>query len=426
MKMKRLIPIVLALGMLTVGCGQTNQEAMNEVEEKSTPVKVEQVSKGQISNTFTYGGKINPKQQITVTSKIVGKVKEVNFDIGDVVKAGDVLFTLDEKDIQNTIRSLEAQIKSAEATVNMSKIGLNSAKGSQKEQQKSQLESSLKMAEIQLQDAKKAYEDMKTLYEIGSASKQQLDQMKTAYETASIGYNSAKDAYDLFINSLSKESIERAESQLTQAAATKEGLEVQLANAYESLKDTAVKSPIDGIVSSRTIDPGEMVSGAVAPFTIIQMDTVSVEVNVSEQLINKIEKGQKVTVHVSSAFDKPFEGTIHAISPAADERTFTYPVKIEIPNKEGLLKPGMFAEVEFSADTVKDAVIVPREAVLTEGDVHYVYIVEGDRAKKLAVKLGLDNGKEAEILEGLNEGVQLVIKGQNYLEDGGKVQITEN
>ena len=204
------------------------------------------------------------------------------------------------------------------------------------------------MAEIQLQDAKKAYEDMKTLYEIGSASKQQLDQMKTAYETASIGYNSAKDAYDLFINSLSKESIERAESQLTQAAATKEGLEVQLANAYESLKDTAVKSPIDGIVSSRTIDPGEMVSGAVAPFTIIQMDTVSVEVNVSEQLINKIEKGQKVTVHVSSAFDKPFEGTIHAISPAADERTFTYPVKIEIPNKEGLLKPGMFAEVEFS------------------------------------------------------------------------------
>ena len=78
----------------------------------------------------------------------------------------------------------------------------------------------------------------------------------------------------MFINSLSKESIERAESQLTQAAATKEGLEVQLANAYESLKDTAVKSPIDGIVSSRTIDPGEMVSGAVAPFTIIQMDTV--------------------------------------------------------------------------------------------------------------------------------------------------------
>jgi RND family efflux transporter MFP subunit len=199
-----------------------------------------------------------------------------------------------------------------------------------------------------------------------------------------------------------------------------------LANAYETLKDAAVRSPIDGIVSSRTIDAGEMVSGAVAPFTIIQMDTVSVEVNVSEQLINKIEKGQKVNVYVSSAFDKPFEGTIQAISPAADERTFTYPVKIEISNKEGLLKPGMFAEVEFAADTVKDAVIVPREAVLTEGDMHYVYIVEGERAKKLEVKLGLDNGKEAEILEGLKEGAQLVVKGQNYLEDGGKVQIADN
>lgn len=427
MKMKRLIPAVLALGILTVGCSQTNKEAMNEVEEeKTTPVRVEQVSKGQISNTFTYGGKINPKQQITVTSKIAGKVKEVNFDIGDVVKAGDVLFTLDEKDIQNTIRSLEAQLKSAEAAVNMSQVGLNSAKGSQQEQQKNQLEANLKMTEIQLQDAKKAYEDIKTLYEIGSASKQQLDQMETAYETASIGYNSAKDAYDLFINSLSKENIERAQNQLTQAAATKEGLEVQLANAHETLKDAAVKSPIDGIVSSRMIDSGEMVSGAIAPFTIIQMDTVSVDVNVSEQLINKIEKGQKVDVYISSAFDKPFEGIIRAVSPAADDRTFTYPVKIEISNKEGLLKPGMFAEVEFAADTVKDALIIPRESVLTEGDINYVYIVEGDRAKKVELKLGLDNGKEVEIPEGLNEGAQLVIKGQNYLEDGGKVQIAEN
>ncbi|KAE9636282.1 efflux RND transporter periplasmic adaptor subunit [Defluviitalea raffinosedens] len=425
MKMKRLIPMVLALGILTAGCGQTNQEVMNETEEKATPVKVEQVSKGQISNTFTYGGKINPKQQITVSSKIAGKVKAVNFDIGDVVKAGDILFTLDETDLKNTIRTLEAQIKSAEAAVNMSKVGLNSAKGSQQEQQKNQLESNLQMAEIKLQDAKKAYEDMKALYEIGSASKQQLDQMKTAYDTAAIGYNSAKEAYDLFINKLSKESVEQAQTQVAQAMASKESLEVQLANAYETLKDAAVRSPIDGIVSSRTIDAGEMVSGAVAPFTIIQMDTVFVEVNVSEQVINKLEKGQKVDVYVSSAFSEPFEGTIYAISPAADQ-TFTYPVKIEIPNKDGLLKPGMFAEVEFAVDTVKDALIVPREAVLNEGDIYYVYIVEGDRAKKTEVKLGLDNGKEVEVVEGLTEGAQLIVKGQNYLEDGGKVQITEN
>lgn len=427
MKAKKIIPVILALGILTTGCGQTNKEVMNEaVEEKITSVKIEQVSKGQISNTFTYGGKINPKQQITVTSKIAGKVKEVNFDIGDVVKEGDILFTLDEKDIQNTIRGLEAQLKSAQAAVNMSKIGLDSAKGSQQEQQKNQLEANLKMTEIQLQDTKKAYEDMKALFEIGSASKQQLDQLKTAYETAMIGYNSAKDAYDLFMNSLSKESVERAQSQLTQAAATKESIEVQIANARDTLKDAAVRSPIDGIVSSRMIDPGEMASAALVPFTIIQMDTVSVDVNVSEQIINKIEKGQKVDVYVSSAFDTPFEGTIQAISPAADERTFTYPVKIEIPNNDGLLKPGMFSEVEFAADTVKDAVIIPREAVLTEGDINYVYIVEGDRGKKIEVRLGLDNGKQVEILDGLSEGTQIVIKGQNYLDDGGKVQIAEN
>ncbi|WP_058484879.1 efflux RND transporter periplasmic adaptor subunit [Defluviitalea phaphyphila] len=426
MKLKNLVLIIIILGLSVVGCSQVNEESTNQVEEeKVTYVKVESVSKGEISNTLIYGGKINPKQQISVTPKIVGKVKEVNFDVGDSVKEGDILFTLDERDIQNTINNLEAQLKSAEASVNMSKLNLESAKGSQQEQQKNQLEASLKMAEIQLNDAKKAYEDTKVLYDIGSASKQQLDQLETAYKTAMINYESAKEAYDLFINNLSEENVELAQNQLSQALATKEALEIQLANAYDSLNDTSVKSPIDGIVSSRMIDPGEMVSAAIAPFTIVQMDTVFVDVNVSEQIINKIKTGQDVDIYVKSAFDEPFKGIIKTISPVANENTLTYPVKIEIDNKDSILKPGMFAEVEFSIDTVDNTIIVPREAVLTEGDIDYVYVIDGDKAKKVEVELGLDNGEKVEVVTGLKEGDQIVVRGQNYLEDGGKVEIVE-
>ena len=156
---------------------------------------------------------------------------------------------------------------------------------------------------------------MKVLYDIGSVSKRQLDQLESTYQTALLAYESAKDNYDLFMSNLSKESVQLAQSQLTQAVAAKESLEIQIANAKETLKDTAVKSPIDGVVSSRMIDAGEMVGGAIAPFTIIQMDKVFVDVNVSEQIINKIEKNQKVDVYVASASSNKFVGRIAAISP---------------------------------------------------------------------------------------------------------------
>ncbi|NLK21977.1 MAG: efflux RND transporter periplasmic adaptor subunit [Epulopiscium sp.] len=426
MKIKKLISIIMVLGIIATGCGRINKEAIGKLEEKATPIKIEKTSRGRISNSFSYGGKINPKQQIHVISKMPGKVKELHFDVGDEVKTGDILFRLDEKDIENNIKLLEAQLKSADAAVSLGKVGLDSAKGSQQEQQKIQLEAAVKNSEIQFNDAKKAYEDMKTLYDLGSISQQQLDQTKSAYEAASLGYNSAKDSYHLFINSLSKESVKAAQSQLSQATAARESVQVQIDSAKETLKDATVKSPIDGIVSSRTVEAGEMVGSSIPPFTIIQMDIVSVDVNVSEQIINKLKKDQKVEVYVSSASKTPFEGKIKVISPAADERTFTYPVKIEIPNQSGLLKPGMFAEIEFNVDTVNDAIIVPRETILTEGDISYIYTVEGDRAKRIEVKIGLDNGRETEIIEGLEEGTQIVIKGQNYLEDGGKVQIIED
>lgn len=426
MIIKKVILAILVSVLIITGCSNTNKDASNEIKENVVPVTVKKISKGQISDNFSYGGKINPKQQITVSSKVAGKVKEVYFEIGDKVKEGDVLFRLDETDLRNNIKALEAQLKSAQASVNMGQVGLSSVKGSQYEQQKSQLNAAVKTAGIRYQDAKKAYEDIKILYDIGSASKQQLDQLKSAYQMALLGYESAKDNYDLFINNLSKESVQTAQSQLTQAIAAKEGLEIQIANAKETLEDTAVKSPIDGVVSSRMIDPGEMVGGAIAPFTIIQMDKVYVDVNVSEQIINKLKKGQKVDIYVSSASSTAFKGTITAISPAADERTFTYPVKIEIDNKDGLLKPGMFAQVKFEVDTVKGALIIPREAILTEGDINNVYIVEGETAKKVKVRLGLDNGKEAEVIDGLTEGMQMVIKGQEYLVDGGKIKVVEN
>lgn len=420
---RMMIGVVLITALLTPGCTNKGVQKTTQ-EEKVIAVGVQAVMREDLENKMLYGGQVKPSEQIMVMSKVPGKVKEVFFDIGDTVRAGDILFRLDEKDIQNNIKALESQVAASQTNVNSARTGVNSARGSQIQAQINQAEANVRRTELTLQDTQRGYEDVVSLYEAGSASKQQHDQAESAYKQAQLSYDAAQQAYELLINKTTKETVQGAEDRLSQAIASKNTLLVQLNNAKESMKDTAIRSPINGIVSSRTVDPGEMVGSANIPFAIVQMETVLVHVNISEQLINKVAQGQMVQVLVKAAGELPFTGKIKAVSPAADERTAGYPVKIEISNENKILKPGMFAEIQFSLEKREQVITVPRSALLTENQQEYVYIVEEDVAKRVLVKTGLDTGEQIEIREGLTEGQMLIIKGQQYVQDGMKVQPT--
>ena len=122
---------------------------------------------------------------------------------------------------------------------------------------------------------------------------------------------------------------------------------------------------------------------------------------------------------------REFSGVVTAVSPAADPRTGLFLVEATLENEEGHLKPGLFAEVELVEAASEGNLVIPRGAVLREGDQHYVYIVEEGLARKKGVTLGLTNGEVAEVLSGLAEGDLVVVKGQHYLEEGSKVSISE-
>jgi HlyD family secretion protein len=307
----------------------------------------------------------------------------------------------------------------------MAQKALNSSKGSQLEQQLTQAETSLKTSEIQYNNAKKSYDDSKMLYEAGSISKQQYDQAKTAFETAEISYNAAKQAYDLLVNKTSHENINRAKDQLDQAIASKENVEFQLKKAKENLAETNVKSPISGVVSSRTIEEGEMVGSTSVPFTVVQIDPAVLAVNVSEQMLGNIKENDNVNVVIGAIKDKTFTGKIRSIAPVADERTSTYPVEIEIENKNNELKAGMFGEVDFITNKKEDVIVVKRETLIEKDNKTFVFTVtEDNKAKLIEVETGIDNGKEIEITKGINVGQPIIVKGQDYLIDGDKIKIS--
>jgi membrane fusion protein (multidrug efflux system) len=131
--------------------------------------------------------------------------------------------------------------------------------------------------------------------------------------------------------------------------------------------------------------------------------------------------GQDVSVKVDAFPDKEFKGKVSIVFPSLEEKTRTLSIEALVPDKEGELKPGLFARVILYTGGMKDTVVVPNTALLYEGDQIRVYVVEDDKAKERPVKLGNKYGDEMEIVEGIKEGDKVVTAGQQGLSEGAKV-----
>jgi len=345
-----------SLIITTAGCsGGTAAPAMEE--ERAVAVEIQKVSKTTIAAVSTLSGKVKPREEINVVPKIPGKASAVNVKVGQRVKNGDILFTVDDSDIR---------------------------------QQVSQAESALRIAESSYINAKKNFENTAQLYELGGVSKLTYETTESSFKVAEEQFKSAQAAYQL---------------------------------AKSQLDNTVVRSPIDGIVAAVNASAGEMVSSAVPAVTIVDISSVTVDINVPETMVNKIKKGDDVDIIVSAVSGEALKGIIESISPTANAMTQSYPVSITIPNENEVLKGGMFAEVRLKADTAKDVLAVPLSAVVEERDKKYVYVADGDRARKREVQTGLASEESIQIISGLNENESVIVKGQNFLSDGALINI---
>ena len=149
---------------------------------------------------------------------------------------------------------------------------------------------------------------------------------------------------------------------------------------------------------------------------------MKVTVSVSESLVPKLTIGDEVEVTVS-AVDKTFAGTIRAVEKTANMQTKLYNVTVSVPADVSGLLSGMSADVTFRTDTSANAIVIPTEALLTNGDIQYVFVVENNAAKYVEVTTGLTGSGVTEITSGLSQGQQLVTVGQSYLSDGDPVRV---
>jgi RND family efflux transporter MFP subunit len=193
------------------------------------------------------------------------------------------------------------------------------------------------------------------------------------------------------------------------------------------MENTVLRSPVDGVVTARNYDAGDLYGMSAPIFTVEQIVPVKLLVGVSEIDYSKVSRGDEVSIKVDALPDHTFYGKVGKIYPTIDPATRTFTVEIVVDNKYKTLRPGMFARVTINFET-NHSVVIPDVAVVKQqgSGERFVYVLNEDGTVNYKkVVLGRRMGAEYEVLEGLKDGDKVVTGGQIRLKDGVKVKVTE-
>ncbi|SDK87076.1 efflux RND transporter periplasmic adaptor subunit [Natronincola ferrireducens] len=400
-----LIFFLILLNLLLMGCSGDAALKAQADQENVFAVEVMKPQLGDISQSITLSGQLQAVDAVTVIPEIQGllEVKTLNVKLGDYVTRGDVLFVLDRESIEDHVASSQLAYETSLANYHL---------------QKEILEEQIANARLGYEAAKKNYDNAKTnfdrieqLYKAGAVSQQDYEQAKLM--ASDIPYQQAK---------LNYENRKASQAQLSLYEAQLEQAKTAYTNSLKNLDNTIVTAPINGIVSSLQIQEKGLVSPQPA-LTITDISTLEAVIQVTEGMINRVIEADNVNLVIPSISDEIRKGFFTTINPVADPMTQLYTIKIQVDNPQGIIKPGMFSHIYINTNEKADVVTLPSDAVLQEGGNFYVFVVSDERAVRKDVVVGLDSGELIEVVEGITTEDVVIIKGQDFIKDGYKVNI---
>jgi len=353
---------------------------------KSAPritVKTAPAREDRIVRTVEFSGVLVPNRTVNVFSKIAGQATSVTTDVGGKVRAGQLLVQIDTKE-------LNAQLAVAEASAS----GVSDQAGSVK--------TSLETARLTLLLAQRSYDRTKTLLDTKVVTQSQLDDAQTKLDLAKAAYDTASHQYQTVSG-----------SGLAQAQAQVNLIKVQISNS-------TITSPINGIVTNRNINPGEITSVSAPLFTVSDLATLKLQGNVSQDDVVRLAVGGTVKVIVDALSTRTYTGRIEQVGPIAAATGQYFPVVVSLRN-DGRLFAGMTAKASQEW-TSGQGIVVPLSAVTDPRDgAASVFIISDGRAHRRDVTLGPRNDTEVQVLSGLASGEMVATSSVSSLLDGVEV-----
>lgn len=335
-------------------------------------VEVATAHRAQMAQQLVVVGNLIGDATVAVVPRAAGRLQEVYVRLGDSVARGQRIAKIEDQEIQEQVKQAMAASEVSSATIR-------------------QREADLALALTNV-------ERSRNLFQRQLLPKQTLDDNEARYQAALA-------------------QLDLARAQNTQSQARLDELKINLGN-------TNIVSPVDGFVARRAVDPGAFVGNNAPVADVVDIRRVRLVVNVVEKDLRQVKEGDQGIVNVDAFPGETFTGRIARVAPVLDPATRTAPIEIEIPNPGYRLKPGMYARVNITTDQKRDALVVPSNALVDVNGRRGIYLAtEGGTASFRAVRVGIEDEAQAEVLEGVNEGDVVVTTGAAGLTDGARFTI---
>ncbi|MGB9073339.1 MAG: efflux RND transporter periplasmic adaptor subunit [Terriglobales bacterium] len=402
-RIKRAIPLItLALGFsLMPGCSG------DKPEEPAVSVQVVPVKKTTIEQTVTAQAILFPLAQSAIVPKISAPVKAFYVNRGSKVRQGQLLATLENRDLAAAAQENKGGLDQAQAAYQ-----ITTAASLPEEIQKAQGDA--QAAKLAYEAEQKLYDSRQDLFKQGALPRKDLDQAGVSVTQARNLYELAQRHVDALMAMGKQQELKSAAGQLESAKGKYLGAEAQL--GYSE-----IRSPIAGVVTDRPLYPGEMAAAGSPLLTVMDISSVIARAHIPQAQAALLKVGDKATVAVPGEED-PITGKVTVVSPALDPNSTTVEVWVEARNPKGRLRPGTSVQISMLSRAVPNALVIPGAAVLTAPDGGtYVMVAGSDgRAHQTMVKSGIRQGDDVQILDGLREGDRVIASGAYGLPDKTK------
>jgi HlyD family secretion protein len=484
--------IVTAAGCSKKPAAGTGDTSGASEGPSAAPVDVTPVTLGNIKQRLTVVGSLATLYNVELSPRTAGRLVAVNAREGDFVTKGEVVAQIDptiaeaevEQDQANLVadesKVAQAQlqytqaitngnvaVQQAQATLNSATVTLQKTVTGDQPQQKLQAQDDLIQQKANYENALSNYQQQEELYKEGAIAQSDLNNAITTYQTQKALLDNYQQALSIALEGgrpedvaaqkevvaedrqalrnavanlanvgVDKEAIASAEAVVAQAKAA-------LASADQDVADTNLVSPINGYVSQRNADPGSLASPGTAVLEIVDLSTVYYEPTVSEQDLSGLHAGEPVSIHVDAFPGTAFRGQVAAVFPSSSSTNRQFSLRVDIPNTNNQLRPGMYARGSITTRVAKNVVVVPLTALVprnlgngfsseetstgiatgtTSLPPEMVFVVgPKNTAQAVDVELGVVSTSRAEITTGLAPGEMLIVKGQSLLNPGDKI-----
>ncbi|MDO4434891.1 MAG: efflux RND transporter periplasmic adaptor subunit [Cardiobacteriaceae bacterium] len=358
----------LIMLLALAGGAYVYHQQQNQAPQQPTYI-TEMVRRGKIADTVLATGSVQAMKEVKVGAQVSGEISQLPVKIGDRVKKGDLIATIDSRTQQNEQKSALALLEASKAQ--------------------------LSAAEVKRQEAQQTYNRRQNLNQSGAESKESLDSAKSALEQA-------------------KSALEQAKSEVRR-------YEIALANSQLSLSRTRVLAPIDGVVIAVAVEEGQTVNAVQNSPTLVtlaQTDTMRIKAEIAEADVNKISVGMKAYFTLLGNNKRRFETQIESIDPAplaisnntsSSDSAVYYYARLLHENDEGLLRMGMTANVVITIEEAEHALLIPMTAVQNTAEGESVQVVDNGIARSQIIETGLNDGVMVEVKSGLKEGDAVVV-----------------